>query len=80
MGLYIMLVLMAEAAGCPLHPQMALWHCCCLPLQTSNEEAIKFYSRAGFQVGETIKHYYRRIEPPHAVVLRRVFGGILDKR
>eukprot|EP00887_Chlorella_sp_A99_P002906 scaffold6.g2906.t1 len=40
-------------------------------LHTSNAEAIRFYQRFGFEVGETIEGYYRRLDPPDAVVLRR---------
>ena len=48
----------------------------CLPLQTSNAEAIRFYQRFGFGVGETIPGYYKRLDPPDAVVLsRRLSSG-----
>lgn len=48
-----------------------------LPLQTSNEEAMRFYGRYGFEVGETIPGYYKRLDPPDAVVLRKALqpGG-----
>lgn len=40
-------------------------------LQTSNDEAIAFYLRLGFERGEVLRGYYRRLDPPDAVVLRR---------
>ena len=42
---------------------------CCL--QTNNDAAIQFYQRHGFEVTETIAGYYRRLDPPDAVVLRK---------
>lgn len=44
-----------------------------LHVHVSNEEAIEFYRKLGFQVTETIERYYKRLEPPHAVVLSRPF-------
>lgn len=46
----------------------------CLHVQSNNEEAIAFYSKFGFQVKETIKDYYRRLQPPDAVLLSKVLG------
>ena len=49
---------------------------CRLPaLQINNEEAIKFYSRFGFKVAETIQGYYKRLDPPDAVLLRKQLQG-----
>lgn len=42
-----------------------------LHVQVNNDEAIHFYRKLKFEQGERIENYYRRIEPPHAVVLRR---------
>jgi len=42
-----------------------------LHVQTSNDDAIAFYQKYGFEVIETIKDYYRRIDPPDAVVLSK---------
>lgn len=42
-----------------------------LHVQTSNDEAIEWYTRRGFAAAETVKEYYKRIECRDAVVLRR---------
>ncbi len=44
-----------------------------LHVQTSNEEAIRFYQRAGFEIAETLLGYYRknRLNPPDAYILRK---------
>jgi len=43
-----------------------------LHVQTNNEEAIRFYRLFNFAVGETISNYYRKLDPPDAVVLRHM--------
>jgi ribosomal protein S18 acetylase RimI-like enzyme len=45
----------------------------CLHVQTSNEEAIRFYKKFGFAVAETLRDYYKRnrLDPPDAYVLRK---------
>jgi ribosomal protein S18 acetylase RimI-like enzyme len=40
-------------------------------IQTSNDDAIAFYTRLGFEQGGIVRGYYRRLDPPDAVVLRR---------
>ncbi|CAI5974005.1 unnamed protein product [Closterium sp. NIES-64] len=45
-----------------------------LHVQTNNEDAIAFYSRFGFAITDTIKNYYRRLQPPDCYVLSRSFG------
>lgn len=43
-----------------------------LHVQTNNEEAIRFYTLFNFAIGETISNYYRKLDPPDAVVLRHM--------
>lgn len=40
-------------------------------VQINNESAIDFYQRFGFQIIETKKNYYKRIEPADAHVLQK---------
>ena len=42
-----------------------------LHTQVNNQEAIDFYQKFGFSVGEVMKDYYKKIEPPDAVVLSK---------
>ena len=42
-----------------------------LHVQTNNEQAFTFYDRFGFVKGDVLKNYYKRIDPPDAVVLSR---------
>lgn len=42
-----------------------------LHVQTSNEDAIRFYQQFGFERGELVEGYYKRIEPPDCFVLRK---------
>mmetsp|Transcript_41574 Transcript_41574/g.105325 ORF Transcript_41574/g.105325 Transcript_41574/m.105325 type:complete len:242 (-) Transcript_41574:219-944(-) len=42
-----------------------------LHVQTSNEEALSFYSKHGFTIVDTIRNYYRRLQPPDCHVLAR---------
>jgi ribosomal protein S18 acetylase RimI-like enzyme len=46
-----------------------------LHVWTANEDAIRFYTRHGFEVAETLKNYYRGISPPDCHVLRRAING-----
>jgi len=39
--------------------------------QTNNNDAINFYSKFEFVKGGVIKDYYKRIDPPDAVILRK---------
>lgn len=43
-----------------------------LHVQTSNDEAINFYSKHDFITKEKIENYYKRIEPPDCYVLAKV--------
>ena len=44
-----------------------------LHVQTNNEEAIRFYSKFGFEVSQTIPGYYKknRLNPPDAYILTK---------
>lgn len=46
-----------------------------LHVQTSNEEALRFYRRYGFEVAEKLEGYYKRIDPPDCFVLRKWVNG-----
>jgi ribosomal protein S18 acetylase RimI-like enzyme len=48
-----------------------------LHVQTSNDAALEFYKKFGFTVTDTIKDYYKRIDPPDCFVLSKpvVPGG-----
>uniref|UniRef100_A0AC35UAY0 N-acetyltransferase domain-containing protein n=1 Tax=Rhabditophanes sp. KR3021 TaxID=114890 RepID=A0AC35UAY0_9BILA len=41
----------------------------CLHVQTSNEVALKFYKKLGFQIKDTLKDYYRKIDVTSAYLL-----------
>ncbi|TYZ65666.1 hypothetical protein PybrP1_007037, partial [[Pythium] brassicae (nom. inval.)] len=40
-----------------------------LHVQTNNTVALQFYRHFGFEVTETLRNYYKRIEPPDCYVL-----------
>ena len=42
-----------------------------LHVQISNETAIRFYQKVGFEVVEKIENYYQDIDPPHCFYLRK---------
>ena len=46
-----------------------------LHVHVVNHDAFDFYARWGFQHGGIVENYYRRIEPRHAVILRKPLTG-----
>lgn len=46
-----------------------------LHVHVVNNDAFDFYARWGFQHGGIVENYYRRIEPRHAVILRKPLTG-----
>ncbi len=49
----------------------------CRHVQVSNDDALEFYQKFGFQVVDTKEQYYKRIDPPHAYVLQKDLKGPL---
>jgi len=43
-----------------------------LHVQINNDKAIKFYQKFGFTVTDTIKDYYKKIEPADCHVLTKI--------
>ncbi|EPS73274.1 hypothetical protein M569_01484 [Genlisea aurea] len=43
-----------------------------LHVQTNNDDAIKFYTKFGFQVTDTIPNYYTNITPPDCYILTKL--------
>ena len=44
-------------------------------VQINNEIAICFYSDCGFKKIDLLKHYYKRVSPPHAYLLSKRLDG-----
>ena len=44
---------------------------CFRHVQVNNDSAIEFYKKFGFEIVETKKQYYKRIEPSDAYVLQK---------
>ncbi|XP_077985068.1 N-alpha-acetyltransferase 50-like [Glandiceps talaboti] len=47
-----------------------------LHVQINNDSAISFYKNFGFEIIETKKHYYKRIEPSDAHVLQKSLSTV----
>ena len=45
-----------------------------LHVQTSNDEALRFYQRFGFTITGTIENYYKRITPPDCYVVSKTIS------
>ena len=43
-----------------------------LHVHAINDDALAFYVKWGFQNAGVVENYYRRIEPRHAILLRRL--------
>ena len=41
-----------------------------LHVQTNNDDAIAFYKRFGFVEDVVVRNYYKRLDPPDAVILK----------
>jgi len=41
-----------------------------LHVQSNNDDAIAFYTRFGFKRDQLVLNYYKRLDPPDAVVLK----------
>lgn len=52
----------------PKHPTVDRIY---LHVQTNNEAALTFYRRYGFDVEETLKDYYKRLDPSDCYVLSK---------
>eukprot|EP01024_Parvocaulis_polyphysoides_P031928 TRINITY_DN28744_c0_g3_i3.p3 TRINITY_DN28744_c0_g3~~TRINITY_DN28744_c0_g3_i3.p3 ORF type:complete len:184 (-),score=21.15 TRINITY_DN28744_c0_g3_i3:305-817(-) len=44
-----------------------------LHVQVNNEAAIRFYKHFDFETCEIVENYYKKLDPPDAVILRRKF-------
>ena len=52
-----------------MHYPLTFWTC--RHVQVNNDSAIEFYKKFGFEIVETKKQYYKRIEPSDAYVLQK---------
>lgn len=50
------------------HPELTEIY---LHVQTSNESALLFYDSHGFERGEVLLNYYKRIDPPDCYILKK---------
>lgn len=42
-----------------------------LHVQDNNDDAVRFYSKFGFSVTGREENYYKRLDPPHALILSK---------
>ena len=42
-----------------------------LHVQSNNDVAVQFYKKFGFEKGELVQNYYKKIDPPHAYILSK---------
>lgn len=56
-----------QTRNTPTQPVNSLY----LHVQTTNQEAIDWYTKRGFVIGETVKDYYRNIDDRDAYILVR---------
>lgn len=61
-------MLKSALTAVPKHPDLDEIY---LHVQTSNQDAINFYAKHGFEIKDMIKNYYKRIEPPDCYVLSK---------
>lgn len=40
-------------------------------VQQGNEDALRLYRKFGFKEKETVENYYRRLRPPHAIIVEK---------
>ncbi len=51
---------------------------CIRHVQVSNDDALEFYQKFGFSIVDTKEQYYKRIDPPHAFVLKKDLKGLVE--
>ena len=49
-----------------------------LHVQTNNDDAISFYKRFGFVEDVVVRNYYKRLDPPDAVILKLDNGRAVE--
>jgi N-alpha-acetyltransferase 50 len=48
-----------------------------LHVQTSNTDAIEFYRKHEYEIGEILENYYTRIDPPHCHIVRKRISSVV---